>query len=330
MNLQQLRYICAIADAELNVSRAAERLHTSQPGISKQVRLLEAELGIELFRRKGKHLSELTPAGKQILVHARSILERVSSIRQAAADALDATRGSLGIATTHTQSRYSLPPVITRFAKLYPEVKLHMQQGTPMQIAELAVRGDSDFAIATEALAHVDQLVMMPCFRWNRVVLVPRGHPLENSSRLTLHELVEYPLVTYVQGFTGRAQLDQAFAQEGLQPAIVFTAADADVIKTYVRLGMGVGVTASMAVEAGRDADLVALDASHLFDWSTTGIALRREMGLRSYMYDFIQMLAPHLDRATVDAFMQAEDAAAREKLAATLSVPRYSAPAPG
>lgn len=329
MNLQQLRYLCAIADAGLNVSRAAERLHTSQPGISKQVRLLEDELGVSLFQRKGKHLQALTPVGKQVLEHARSMLERATAIRQSAADALDEARGALSIATTHTQSRYSLPPVITQFARRYPEVQLHMQQGNPLQVAELAARGEVDFAIATEALSRFENLVVLPCFSWNRVVLVPKAHPLAKArGKLDLQRLADYPLVTYVQGFTGREKLDEAFAAQGLQPDIVFTAADADVIKTYVRLGMGVGITASMAVETGRDADLVALDASHLFDWSTTSIALRRETWLRGYMYEFIALLAPHLDRRTVDAFMQAVDRSACEQLEQALAVPRHRPPA--
>jgi|SRR5690606_5653277 len=328
MNLQQLRYLCAIADAGLNVSRAGERLHTSQPGISKQVRLLEEELGVALFQRRGKHLQSLTPVGQQVLEHARAMLERANAIRQTAAESLDERRGALSIATTHTQSRYSLPPVLTRFVHQYPEVQLHMQQGTPAQVAELAARGEVDFAIATEALSQFETLVVLPCFQWNRVVLVPKGHPLASAAggrgaRLELEQLARYPLVTYIHGFTGREKLDEAFAAHGLQPNIVFTAADADVIKTYVRLGMGVGITASMALEPGRDEDLVALDASHLFDWSTTSIALRRETWLRGYMYDFIGLLAPQLDRQTVDAFMQASDRGSLERLEAALSVPR-------
>lgn len=324
MNLQQLRYVCAVADAALNVSRAAEKLHTSQPGISKQIRLLEEELGVELFRRKGKHLSELTPVGRQILEQAQSLLQKADTIKQTAAEAQDESRGNLSIATTHTQSRYSLPPVITRFVQQYPQVSLHMQQGTPLQIAELAARGETDFAIATEALAQFENLVMMPCFRWNRVVLVPQKHPLAKSGKLTLRQIAQYPLVTYDHGFTGRAKLDQAFEREGLQPNIVFTAADADVIKTYVRLGMGIGITASMAVEKERDKDLVALDASQLFEWSTTSIGFRRETCLRGYMYDFIALFAPHLKRGLVEQYIAAADRTARDKLTAKLAIPAF------
>lgn len=324
MNLQQLRYVCAIADAELNVSRAAARLFTSQPGISKQLLLLEQELGLQLFERKGKHLIALTPAGKLILEQARVVLQKIEAIERTAAEALDEGRGSLSIATTHTQSRYLLPPVINRFVKKYPGISLQMQQGTPLQIAELVARGDADFAIATEALERFDSLVAMPCFRWNRAVLVPKDHPLTGVAKLTLAELAKYPLLTYVHGFTGRAKLDQAFMDEGLQPNVVFTAADADVINTYVRLGMGVGIVASMAAVQHNDGELVTLDAAHLFEWSTTSIAFRRESLLRTYMYDFIALFAPHLDHAMVDAFIDAQDIDERTKLIAGLELPSF------
>ncbi len=326
MNLQQLRYLSMLADSGLNVSRAAERLHTSQPGISKQLRLLEQELGVELFKRHGKHLQALTPVGQSILTQARGVLQRVEGIRQTAAEALDESRGALNIATTHTQSRYLLPPVISRFVARYPDVALQMQQGTPLQVAQLVSRGEADVAIATEALDELPDLVTMPCFRWNRAVLVPRGHPLAKASPLTLAQLAKWPLVTYVQGFTGRARVDQAFELAGLQPRVVFTAADADVIKTYVRLGMGVGVIASMAVEPERDTDLVVLDASHLFEWSTTSLAFRRESGLRGYLYEFIALFAPHLTRERVDAFIGATPQQ-RARLLAAVPVPDFSLP---
>jgi LysR family cys regulon transcriptional activator len=323
MNLQQLRYLSTLADSGLNVSRAAERLHTSQPGISKQLRLLEQELGIELFQRHGKQLQALTPAGQAILEQARSVLQRVEGIRRTAAEALDQSKGSFSIATTHTQSRYLLPPVISRFVGQYPDVALQMQQGTPVQVAQLVARGEADVGIATEALAAVPGLVTMPCFRWNRAVLVPQGHPLTRVGSLTLENIAAWPLVTYVQGFTGRSRVDAAFGEQGLQPRVVITASDADVIKTYVRLGMGIGIIASMAVEADRDTDLVALDASHLFDWSTTSIAFRRESGLRGYMYDFITLFAPQLSRTLVDSFIEATPAQ-RSKLLAAVQVPDF------
>lgn len=314
MKLQQLRYVWEVSRNGLNLSQTAERLFTSQPGISKQIRLLEEELGVELFVRNGKHLSQVTPAGEQIIARAGDILARAENIRAVAEEFRDEGKGSLALATTHTQSRYMLPPVIKRFIERYPNVALHMHQGSPMQIAQLASEGTADFAIATEAMAQFRNLVTMPCFHWNRVILVPRGHPIAQIAKPGLEELARHPLVTYVHGFTGRARLDEAFREAGLEPKVVFTAVDADVIKTYVRLGLGIGIIASMAVEAGRDDDLVALDASHLFAYSTTSIGFRRESYLRGYMYEFIRMFAPHLTRELVDAAVEAksqEEAAA-------------------
>jgi len=322
MNLQQLRFIRAIADAQLNISRAAQVLHTSQPAISKQLRLLEDELGTVIFERSGKHLRDITPAGREIIRVAREIMERQESLRQIAAEHKDKGKGNLSIATTHTQSRYMLPPVIKPFIERYPGDALHMHPGSPMQISELAARGEADFAIATEALELFDDLVMMPCFHWNRSVLVTRDHPLAREPVLTLDNVARYPIVTYVFGFTGRSKLDHAFADAGLVPTVVFTATDADVIKTIGRLGLGIGIIASMAVEE-RDQDLVALDASHLFEWSTTSIGFREGAYLREYMFEFIKMFAPHLSRATVQAFIDAPDQEARRALAAQLSIPR-------
>jgi LysR family cys regulon transcriptional activator len=322
MNLQQLRFIRAVTDADLNISRAAATLHTSQPGISKQIALLEAELGLEIFERSGKHLKALTPAGKEIVAKAREILGKTEALAAIADDYRDQDRGSLAIATTHTQSRYMLPPVIRQFIARYPEVALHMHQGSPLQISELASRGEADFAIATEALELFDNLVMMPCFRWNRSILVTRDHPLAQVTKPTLHQIAQYPIVTYVFGFTGRSKLDLAFSNAGEQARVVFTATDADVIKTYVRLGLGIGIVASMAWEKERDSDLVALDASHLFEWSVTSIGFRQETWLRGYMYDFIALFAPHLDRRTVECFIAAGTVAEREKLAAAIDLP--------
>lgn len=323
MNIQQLRFIDAVAASELNISRAAEILFTSQPGISKQIRQLEDELGVEIFQRNGKHLKALTPAGERIVQSAREVLQRLDGIRAIAEEFTDANKGSLSIATTHTQSRYMLPAVIQRFIQRYPDVALHMHQGTPMQVSELAARGAADFAIATEALEQFDDIVMMPCFQWNRSVIVPATHPLAALRKLTLQALAEHPIVTYVVGFTGRSKLDDAFHTAGLKPRVVFTAADSDVIKTYVRLGLGVGIIASMAVEPQRDSDLVTLDASHLFDWSTTSIGFRKEAFLRGYMYDFIEMFAPHLKRPLVERYVAAQDKGERDALAAGLTLPR-------
>lgn len=301
MKLQQLRYIWEVAHHDLNVSATAQVLYTSQPGISKQIRLLEDELGVEIFARSGKHLTRITPAGEAILKVAGEILRKVESIKQVAQEFSDETKGSLSIATTHTQARYALPSVIESFMGKFPDVSLHMNQGTPMQIAEMAANGGVDFAIATEAMEHFGDLIMMPCYRWNRSILVPKGHPLANHPKPTLEEVAAYPLVTYVFGFTGRSKLDDAFKTRNLTPRVVFTAADADVIKTYVRLGVGIGIVATMAIDEEVDDDLVAIDASHLFASSVTQIGFRKGTFLRGYMYDFIERFAPHLTADMVD-----------------------------
>ena len=324
MKLQQLRYIWEVAHHDLNVSATAQSLFTSQPGISKQIRLLEDELGVEVFARSGKHLTRVTPAGEAILKTAGEILRKVETIKQAAQEFSDEKRGSLSIATTHTQARYALPPSIETFIDKYPEVSLHMHQGTPMQISELAADGTVDFAIATEALELFSDLLMMPCYRWNRCIVVPKDHPLARVSELTLEEVASYPIVTYVFGFTGRSKLDDAFFDHGLSPKVVFTAADADVIKTYVRLGLGIGIVAKMAFDENTDSDLVALDASHLFSSSVTKIGFRRGTFLRGYMYDFIKMFAPHLTKELVDKAYLCTSKIELEELFENIELPVY------
>ncbi|WP_313010042.1 HTH-type transcriptional regulator CysB [Stutzerimonas nitrititolerans] len=324
MKLQQLRYIWEVAHHDLNVSATAQSLFTSQPGISKQIRLLEDELGVEVFARSGKHLTRVTPAGERIINTAGEILRKCESIKQIAQEFSNEKRGTLSIATTHTQARYALPSVISTFIKQYPEVSLHMHQGTPMQIAEMAADGTVDFAIATEGLELFGDLVMMPCYRWNRCVVVPQGHPLARLEKLTLEALAEHPLVTYVFGFTGRSKLDEAFSHRGLSPKVVFTAADADVIKTYVRLGLGVGIVARMAVDAKLDTDLVVLDASELFESSVTRIGFRRGTFLRGFMCDFIQTFAPHLDRDTLDKAIQCRNKVELEEMFEGVELPTY------
>ncbi|WP_075879665.1 HTH-type transcriptional regulator CysB [Vreelandella massiliensis] len=307
MKLQQLRYIWEVSRHNLNVSATAQSLFTSQPGISKQIRLLEDELGVEIFARSGKHLTRATPAGQAVIELAGQVLRLTDNIKEVAQEHSDERRGSLAIATTHTQARYALPPIITEFTQKYPDVALHMQQGTPKQIAQMVSEGQADFAIATESLELFTDLVLLPCYRWNRCVLVPKGHPLANiEGPLTLEALAQYSLVTYVFGFTGRSQLDDAFKAKGLTPNVVLTAADADVIKTYVRLGMGVGIVAHMAVDPEQDSDLVALEAGHLFESSTTKIGIRRGTFMRGYMYDFLERFAPHLTRDRVDSALTA------------------------
>ncbi|SFD25373.1 HTH-type transcriptional regulator CysB [Pseudoalteromonas denitrificans] len=302
MKLQQLKYIVEVLNNNLNVSATAENLYTSQPGISKQVRMLEDELGVQIFGRSGKHLTHVTPAGKDIINLAREIHAKVESIKAVANEHTLPDQGKLNIATTHTQARYALPQVIQGFMQKFPKVSLHMHQGTPTQISEAAARGDADFAIATEALHLYSDLVMLPCYHWTRSIVVAKNHPLAKKiNTLTIEDIAKYPLITYVFGFTGRSELDKAFNKHGLEPHIVFTATDADVIKTYVRLGLGVGVVASMAVDKMADTDLVCINASHLFDASTTKIGFRKGTFLRTYMYDFIERFAPHLTKELVE-----------------------------
>ncbi|QAX82006.1 HTH-type transcriptional regulator CysB [Candidatus Pseudomonas adelgestsugas] len=322
MKLQQLRYIWEVAHHDLNVSATAQSLYTSQPGISKQIRLLEDELGIEVFARSGKHLTRVTPAGERITITAGEILRKVESIKQIAQEFSNEKKGTLSIATTHTQALYALPSVIRDFIKQYPDVALHMHQGSPMQISEMAANGAVDFAISTEALELFGDLVMMPCYRWNRCVIVPQTHPLAKLLKLTIETLAEYPILTYVFGFAGRSKLDEAFSHHSLTPKVVFTAADADVIKTYVRLGLGVGIVAKMAVDANLDKDLVVLDASELFESSVTKIGFRRGTFMRGFMCDFIEKFAPHLTREVMAKAMQCNNKQELEKLFDMVELP--------
>lgn len=324
MTLRQLRYIAAVARYGLNVSATAEHLYTSQPGVSKQIRLLEDELGVEIFERTGRQLTRVTPAGKVIIELANRILHESENIEQVAQEFRDPAAGSLSIATTHTQARYALPPVIERFTSAYPRVALHMNQGTPTQIAEMAAAGTVDFAIATEAMEHFEDLVMMPCYHWDRAVIVRRDNPLAELPEITLADVASQPIITYVFGFTGRSRLDKAFNSAGLTPNVVLTATDADVIKTYVRHGLGIGIMANMAYEPEADGDLMRIDASHLFESSTTRIGFRRNTRLRSYMYAFIEEFAPHLTREVVDAALEADSPEDREALFADIELPRY------
>ncbi|MCM0147256.1 HTH-type transcriptional regulator CysB [Photobacterium galatheae] len=322
MKLQQLRYIVEVVNHNLNVSSTAESLYTSQPGISKQVRLLEDELGIQIFERSGKHLTKVTPAGENIVRISRDILSRVESIKSVAGEYTHPEMGTLHIATTHTQARYALPQVIQGFIERYPKVSLHMHQGTPSQIADAVSKGTTVFAIATEALHLYQDMIMLPCYHWNRSIVVRADHPLAQKREVTIHDLAAYPLVTYVFGFTGRSELDDAFNRSGLTPRIVFTATDADVIKTYVRLGIGVGVMASMAIDPETDQDLVAIDASHIFEASTTTIGFKKGTFLRTYMYDFMERFAPHLTRNVVDQALALKSNDEIEAMFANIKLP--------
>lgn len=324
MKLQQLRYIWEVAHHDLNVSATAQSLFTSQPGISKQIRLLEDELGVEVFARSGKHLTHVTPAGEVILELAGEVLRKAESIKRVAQEFSNERSGTLSIATTHTQARYVLPGIIKEFISAYPDVSLNMQQGTPMQIAEMAAEGVVDFAIATEALQLFSDLVMLPCYRWNRCIVVPKDHPLAQLDRVSLEAVAEHPIVTYTFGFTGRSKLDDAFSSRGLEPKVVFTAVDADVIKTYVRLGLGIGIIAGLAYDEVQDGDLVKIDAGHLFASSITSLGFRKGTFLRGYMYDFIVELAPHLTREIVQEALSRPNASERHELYSHIELPTY------
>jgi len=322
MKLHQLRYLAAVAQTGLNITAAAEKLHTSQPGVSKQIKLLEDELGFQIFVRDGRNLSRVTPAGQQVIDRAIRILREVQNIKRLSDDLKDEERGTLSIATTHTQARYVLPEVVKAFRERYPEVKLHLHQGTSEQIAEMAALDRIDFAIATGSEGLFDGFTLLPCYKWHRHVVVPRGHPLARAKKVTLKQLASHPIITYVFSFTGPSSLHGIFAKEGLVPNVVLTARDADVIKTYVRLGLGVGIVASMAIEAEGDDDLVHIDTSDLFPTHTTWIGFRRGGLLRKYQLDFIQLFAPHLTRRLIERAAGAANPAEVEQLVADVELP--------
>jgi LysR family cys regulon transcriptional activator len=295
VNIRQLQLLREVVDGGFNMTRAAERLFTSQPGVSKQLRLLEEELGVALFRRHNRSLAGLTPAGEAVVEQARRALAEMDELRQRARELDPAGAGSLSLATTHTQARYALPAVVQELCEKHPSLELCLHQGTPQQIANMLLRREVDLGIATESLHLFEDLVLLPCYRWNRCVVVPQGHPLARAGSLTLEAMAEHPLITYVFGLTGRGHVNAAFAEAGLTPRVAVAAADAEVIKAYVRAGMGVGILARMAVEEADLADLRVLDAGHLFPSEVTSVALREGMALQGPAGDFIRAFAPHI-----------------------------------
>ena len=309
MKLQQLRYLVEVERRGLSVSAAAEALFTSQPGVSKQIALLEEELGVTIFERSGKRLTAVTAPGSVVLAMAGRMLSEAQNMKRVGADYAAESSGMLSIATTHTQARYTLPPVIQRFVQRHPAIRLHIQQGSPLQVADWILDGSADLGIATEALDRHAELVSLPCFQWAHLVVAPHGHPLLAQSPLTLAALAEFPLITYDATFTGRSRIDRAFERQGLRPDVMLTAIDSDVIKTYVGLGLGVGIIAEMAFDPLRDDALAAMPASHLFEGNTTRVAFRRDLWLRGYDYDFLELLAPQLTRRTVEATLKGEGA---------------------
>ena len=309
MKLQQLRYLVEVERRGLNVSAAAEALFTSQPGVSKQIGMLEEELGLSIFERSGKRLTAITPAGRVVLDMAQRVLAETQNMKRVGEDFASENRGSLSIATTHTQARYTLPPVIQRFVQRHPGIRLHIQQGSPSQVAGWVLDRSADLGIATESLEGHDELLSLPCFQWGHLVVAPLGHPLLAARPLSLSALAEHALITYDTSFTGRSRIDRAFERQGLRPDVMLTAIDSDVIKTYVELGLGVGIIAEMAFDPLRDTALAALPASHLFEANTTRIAFRRDIWLRAHEYDFMELLAPQLTRRTVEATLKGEGA---------------------
>ncbi|MDH5479819.1 MAG: HTH-type transcriptional regulator CysB [Nitrosomonas sp.] len=302
MKLQQLRYLCETANQSLNLSKAAKNLHTSQPAISKQIQLLEEELGVSILVRNGKRIIQVTPPGRIIIEIANRILRETDNLKNVAQEFTNEAGGTLTIATTHTQARYVLPPVIKQFTLRYPKVKLILRQGSPTQISTLVTSGEADIAIATEAIEQFQELIMLPCYEWNRCVVVPPNHPLLALEKLTLEAISQYPIITYDFAFTGRSKINQAFERVGLIPNVVLTAIDSDVIKTYVELELGIGILAKMAFDSKRDKHLKSIDASHLFDASTTRIGISKNNYLRGYIFDFIEIFAPHLDHSSIRA----------------------------
>ncbi|MDD5247466.1 MAG: HTH-type transcriptional regulator CysB [Rhodocyclaceae bacterium] len=306
MNLQQLRYVQEVAKRKLNVSEAAAALFTSQPGVSKQIRLLEEELGVDIFVRHGKRLTGITVPGREIVAIAERTLRDLANLKQIGDEFSNETAGSLSIATTHTQARYALPQAVKAFMARYPKVRLELHQGSPTQICEWVISGQSDMAVATEAIDHYpEQLVILPCYQWNHCVIAPPKHPILKEKLLTLEAIARHPLVTYDFAFAGRNKIHQAFVARGLEPSVVLTALDADIIKTYVALGLGIGLVASMAFQPATDKGLRALDASHLFESSTTRIGIRKDAWLRGYAYVFIELFAPHLTRKVIEASLR-------------------------
>jgi len=302
MKLQQLKYLLAIVDNGLNITAAAERMYTSQPGVSKQLKLLEEELGLQLFARKGKSLHRITRAGEQVVQRARLIMEEVDQIRTLASDFYHEEEGTLTIAATNTQARYVLPKVLTELRHQYPRVRLALHQGTSEQIASMMSRSEVDFAVASGHGSRFANLLRVPAYHWDRVVLVPKDHPLTELDReIELKDLVDYPLVSYMFSFEGEDALREVFEGDGLSPNIVFTARDAEVIKTYVRMGVGIGIVAGMAYEAADRQSLAAIPVNGLFPRATTWIGLRRNTMLRCYMADFVKLLAPHLSNDQIE-----------------------------
>ncbi|MDZ7643841.1 MAG: LysR substrate-binding domain-containing protein [Woeseiaceae bacterium] len=321
--MKQLKYLLAVVDNGMNITAAAESLYTSQPGISKQLRQLETEIGVRLFSRSGRVLTGLTPAGISVVDYARNIARDVTNIHSLGQELSLRESGRLAIATTHTQARYVLPPVLKQFHERYPKVEIELHQGTSEQIATLVADDRIDIAIATESRELFPGLNLLPCFRWDRIVLAPKTHALAASRKsLTLAELAEHPLITYVFNSDRQSSFLASFGEAGLEPRVVFTARDADVIKTYVRMGMGAGIIAPMALQCDDLEDLHAINAADLFPRVTTWLGVRRDRVFRSYMKDFVALFAPEWPARSIEDAATAESQTTVDEIAASIRLP--------
>ena len=293
MKLQQLRCVFQIVQSEFNISKASEALNTSQPGVSKQIKLLEDEIGIKIFQRNGKRLVNLTEPGELVLSSIETILQESNNIKVISEEYIERDQGTFTIVTTHTQARYKLPKVVEEFVKKYPKINLNIHQGNPSQVTDQIINGGADVGIATESINLSEDILTIPCYQWNRCVVMPKNHPLTEVRKITLKDLAAYPMITYDYAFTGSTIVSEVFKNANIEPNIMLTAIDADVIKTYVSLNMGIGLIAEMAFDVTTDHPMVSRDVSHLFPLSTTYIGIRRENFLRKYTSDFIRMFIP-------------------------------------
>ncbi|MBS1216117.1 MAG: transcriptional regulator [Proteobacteria bacterium] len=309
MNFQQLRYVRETVRRNLNLTEAANALFTSQPGVSKQIKELEEELGVEIFERRGRRFVGLTEPGKALVKIIERVLQEADNLKRVGREHADADSGGLTVATTHTQARYALPKVVAEFRKRHPKVHLSLLQGNPQAIAQMVLRGEADIAIATEALDRFPDLLALPGYEWTHSVVVQPKHPLAKLERVTLADLARYPIVTYSPEFTGRTHINDAFTSKGLEFDVVLTAIDSDVIKTYVELGLGIGIIAGMAYDPTRDRHLKAIEAGQLFGVNTTRVAIKRGAYVRAFAYDFIELFAPKLTRRVIEKALAGESA---------------------
>ena len=323
MKLQQLRFLDAVVRNNLNVSAAAEELYTSQPGVSHQIKLLEDELDIQIFERSGKKLTNISPAGRAILEHVTNLLNCSKNIKQAAREFSKSNRGSLTIATTHTQAQFILPPILQRFSTKFPQIELRVHQGNPKSMCKLAANNQVDFVLASEVIDEQGDLITIPAYSWNRYIVVPADHVFTRMTEITLANLAEHPILTYMLGLTGRSQLDKTFQAANLEPKVAFTATDSDVIKTYVRLGLGAGIIAEMACNMD-DPDLSYIDASHLFPDSQIKVGFRHSRHISAFQFEFLHMLAPYLDLDTIKNLAKTRDRDEREAMLSPDKIPSY------